>query len=141
MTLEEFDASIAEPIEVRFAPQIETPPALHLRRNSRSAGRDDDAEARHIGGALDEDAPDPLIGGAIDLGAIASEFLTLSLDPYPRKPGAIFTEPTPDEGDAHRLALREASQRVENERPIGRSLTIRTGFLLRRRPANGKCCG
>jgi uncharacterized metal-binding protein YceD (DUF177 family) len=40
-------------------------------------------------------APEPLIGGAVDLGAIATEFLLLGLDPYPRKPGAVF-EPLPD---------------------------------------------
>ena len=36
------------------------------------------------------DPPDPIIGGKIDLGALASEFLALGLDPYPRKPGAKF---------------------------------------------------
>ncbi|HEX4111002.1 MAG TPA: DUF177 domain-containing protein [Stellaceae bacterium] len=39
--------------------------------------------------------PEPLIGGAVDLGVIAIEFLLLGLDPYPRKPGAVF-EPLPD---------------------------------------------
>ena len=36
------------------------------------------------------DGPEPLIGGAVDLGAIAIEFLILGIDPYPRKPGAVF---------------------------------------------------
>lgn len=36
---------------------------------------------------------EPLIDGAIDLGAVATEFLILGLDPYPRKPGAIFEPP------------------------------------------------
>ncbi len=39
--------------------------------------------------------PEPLIGGVVDLGALATEFLILGLDPYPRKPGAVF-EPPPD---------------------------------------------
>lgn len=51
--------------------------------------------------------PEPLIGGVVDLGAIATEFLLLGLDPYPRKPGAVF-EPlpdrTPDEGPFAALA-------------------------------------
>ena len=38
----------------------------------------------------------PLIGGAVDLGALAVEFLMLGLDPYPRKPGAVFEEPPQD---------------------------------------------
>lgn len=41
------------------------------------------------------DEPEALIGGAVDLGAIAAEFLMLGLDPYPRKPGAVF-EPVRD---------------------------------------------
>lgn len=36
------------------------------------------------------DAPEPLIDGLIDLGAILCEFTALGLDPYPRKPGAVF---------------------------------------------------
>ena len=40
----------------------------------------------------DEDEPDPVIDGKIDLGALISEFFALGLDPYPRKPGAVFEE-------------------------------------------------
>jgi hypothetical protein len=29
----------------------------------------------------------------VDLGALATEFLLLGLDPYPRKPGAVFEPP------------------------------------------------
>jgi uncharacterized metal-binding protein YceD (DUF177 family) len=39
------------------------------------------------------DAPEPLIEGIVDLGAVATEFLVLAVDPYPRKPGAIFQAP------------------------------------------------
>ena len=44
--------------------------------------------------------PEPLIGGIVDLGALATEFLILGLDPYPRKPDAVFEPPqslTPEE--------------------------------------------
>lgn len=47
------------------------------------------------------DEPEPLIDGTVDLGALATEFLVLGLDPYPRKPGAVFQPPhdvTPDPG-------------------------------------------
>jgi|SRR5581483_11431090 len=37
--------------------------------------------------------PEPLIDGTVDLGALATEFLILGLDPYPRKPGAVFVPP------------------------------------------------
>ena len=37
---------------------------------------------------------EPLTGGVVDLGALATEFLILGLDPYPRKPGRrIFSHP------------------------------------------------
>ena len=37
--------------------------------------------------------PEPLVGGVVDLGALATEFLILGLDPYPRKADAIFEPP------------------------------------------------
>jgi uncharacterized metal-binding protein YceD (DUF177 family) len=39
-----------------------------------------------------DDPPDPIIAGRIDLGALVTEFLALSLDPYPRKPGVEFED-------------------------------------------------
>ena len=59
---------------------------------------------------IEEDGPDPLIGGVVDLGALAGEFLTLALDPYPRKPGAAFEEPAPavpEESPFSALSKRE----------------------------------
>lgn len=42
---------------------------------------------------IDDDAPDPVEDGKIDLGQYAIEQLALSLDPFPRKPGAEFVQP------------------------------------------------
>ena len=56
---------------------------------------------------------EPLRGGSIDLGALATEFLILGLDPYPRKPGAIFQPPAeaePDEGPFAALAALKKGQ-------------------------------
>ena len=39
---------------------------------------------------FEEEAPDQIVDGIIDVGALAGEFTALALDPYPRKPGAIF---------------------------------------------------
>ena len=53
------------------------------------------------------DEAEPLIGGVVDLGALATEFLILGIDPYPRKPGAMFQPPQdakPDEGPFAALA-------------------------------------
>jgi hypothetical protein len=40
-----------------------------------------------------EAAPEPLVGDTVDLGAIATEFLILGIDLYPRKPDAVFQAP------------------------------------------------
>ena len=60
--------------------------------------------------------PEPLIGGMVDLGALATEFLILGLDPYPRKPGAVFEashdnrpEPGPFAGLAGLMKNRDGS--------------------------------
>ncbi|WP_296814929.1 DUF177 domain-containing protein [Brevundimonas sp.] len=42
------------------------------------------------------DGPDYIEDGAIDLGAYVVEHLALSLEPYPRKPGAEFEPPQTD---------------------------------------------
>ena len=43
--------------------------------------------------------PPPATLADIDLGALASEFLALALDPYPRKPGVEFEAPAVDDAD------------------------------------------
>ncbi len=53
------------------------------------------------------DEPEPLIDGGVDLGRLAIEFLILGLDPYPRKPGAVFQPPqevSPEAGPFAALA-------------------------------------
>ncbi|HEY1072411.1 DUF177 domain-containing protein [Brevundimonas sp.] len=42
---------------------------------------------------LDDDSPDQIEDGRLDLGQYAVEQLALSLDPFPRKPGAVFEQP------------------------------------------------
>jgi uncharacterized metal-binding protein YceD (DUF177 family) len=41
----------------------------------------------------DDDPPDTIENGTIDLGAYVVEYLALELDPFPRKPGAVFEPP------------------------------------------------
>ena len=83
VSLEPFPATIQESIDVRF-----------FRPRAEKPGRRVEAEALALGV---EDAPDLIIDGKIDLGALAAEFMALGLDPYPRKPGTVFTPPTADE--------------------------------------------
>jgi len=61
----------------------------------------------------DEDDPDPVIDGKIDLGALATEFFALGLDPYPRKPGVEFVAPAesaPPDSPFAALAARPAKR-------------------------------
>jgi hypothetical protein len=88
VTLDEFDSVVEESVRLRFAP--ETP------ASGRDAKRGAEIEAALDDPfSLDDDSPDLLVGGMVDLGAVASEFLALGLDPYPRSPGAHFEEPAP----------------------------------------------
>jgi uncharacterized metal-binding protein YceD (DUF177 family) len=58
----------------------------------------------HADGDTDEHAPEPLVDDRIDLGAIATEFLVLGIDPYPRKPGVAFDPPAADTDGVHPFA-------------------------------------
>jgi uncharacterized metal-binding protein YceD (DUF177 family) len=81
VSLEPFAVMIDEPVDVRFAAPRE---AEAGRRKQSAAG---EADAAHFEA---EDPPDPIVDGKIDLGTLAAEFMALALDPYPRKPGAVF---------------------------------------------------
>jgi len=78
VTLEPIENEIEEEVDLTFVPAAPV-------------------EASNDGGARSkvaaEDVPEPLVGGVVDLGVVASEFLTLGIDAYPRKPGAEFTAP------------------------------------------------
>jgi len=89
VTLEPLTDEIDEEVAVAFAPQVD-----------RQAGETGSAKE-----AMDE--TEPLIDGTIDLGVLATEFLILGLDPYPRKPDAVFQPPqdaTTEEGPFAALA-------------------------------------
>jgi uncharacterized metal-binding protein YceD (DUF177 family) len=94
LTLEPFDAEVDEPFEVEFAPEAEAE-AAYARAMAEIEAAPDKAAAL----AAQPDPPDPIVAGRIDLGALASEFLALGLDPYPRKPGAHFDPLIEDAGE------------------------------------------
>jgi uncharacterized metal-binding protein YceD (DUF177 family) len=84
VTLEPVANEVEEEVALLFAPPkaAAAPPAARER----------DGDEFVAPGA---DEVELLVGGQVDLGAIATEFLILGLDPYPRKPGAVF-EPPPE---------------------------------------------
>lgn len=78
VTLEPVDNGIEEPVDVIFMPEGAVVAA--------SAPTEDDEDEI-------PDPPEPIVGGRIDLGKLAMDMLFLGIDPYPRKPGAVFTPP------------------------------------------------
>lgn len=88
VTLEPFDAEISEPVEVLFASEAES--ARKQAEWTAAYASDDEAAIAALG---QTDPPDPIVDGRIDAGRVTVEFLALSLDPYPRKPGAAFEAP------------------------------------------------
>jgi hypothetical protein len=56
----------------------------------------------------ESEPPEPLVGGVLDVGAIATEFLFLGIDPYPRKAGAEFAPLQAGDGGTKPFAALEA---------------------------------
>jgi uncharacterized metal-binding protein YceD (DUF177 family) len=92
VTLEPLENNLDEPINLLFAPSL------------YAAAKDDGADHK----AGDEEPPEPLIDGKVDLGAIATEFLLLGIDPYPRKAGAEFAAVKSADDSARPFAALEA---------------------------------
>jgi uncharacterized metal-binding protein YceD (DUF177 family) len=78
ITLEPFEAAVAETAALLFVPAARVSESAALAQL--------DAETL--------EGPDeiPYAGESIDLGAALAEQLALSLDPYPKKPGAVLPE-------------------------------------------------
>ncbi|MBX9828115.1 MAG: DUF177 domain-containing protein, partial [Xanthobacteraceae bacterium] len=94
VTLEPVENQIDEDIDLLFQPQAEVPIAPA-------------ADAGHQGLEAEE-PPEVLHGGVVDLGAVATEFLMLGIDPYPRKPGAVFEAPPAGDPASHPFAALAA---------------------------------
>jgi hypothetical protein len=97
VTLEPMTSEVREPIDLAFVPP--------------RAGEPLDEVADDIDQDIDpgaEDEPEILVDGVADLGIAATEFLLLAIDPYPRKPGAVFEPPTAADPGGHPFAALEA---------------------------------
>jgi uncharacterized metal-binding protein YceD (DUF177 family) len=98
VTLEPIENEIEEHVELAFAPPA-APTIVH-----------EEGERVEV---TPVDAPEPLVGGGIDLGAIASEFLMLAIDPYPRKAGAAFEPPAKEADTGGPFAALAALKKTE----------------------------
>jgi uncharacterized protein DUF177 involved in 23S rRNA accumulation len=81
VTLEPIVSELREPIDLTFVPPSE---------GTAETATVDDEEPIDPEAA---DDPEPLVNGVADLGAAATEFLLLGIDPYPRKSDAVFEAP------------------------------------------------
>ena len=88
VTLDPIENEIDEPIDLEFAPPEQIPQLSDLVDDAAES----DTEI--------PDPPEPIINGAIDLGRLATDALFLAIDPYPRKPDAVFEAPRPQDDPA-----------------------------------------
>jgi uncharacterized metal-binding protein YceD (DUF177 family) len=97
VTLERVENDIDEAIDLIFAPPGQIPTLAHLIEEAAGS----DAEI--------PDPPEPIMDGVIDLGRLATDALLLGIDPYPRKPGAVFDLPElPPDPEDHPFAALKA---------------------------------
>ncbi len=86
--------------------------SISSSRPCRPAGRSLRPKAPASGRSSDDEPPEPLVDGTVDLGALATEFLILGIDPYPRKAGAQFAPPKVEDAGEHPFAALEALKKL-----------------------------
>src|SRR5476649_2409669 len=97
VTLDAMESDVEETVDVLFAP---------TQAHDKSAGEEIEVK-------LEQEPPEPLVGGKVDLGALATEFLVLGVNPHPRKPGAEFGSlKVGDDGPRHFAALEALKKRL-----------------------------
>ncbi len=105
VTLEPMESGIEEAVDLVFEPAQESGPNEPAPKTP--------AKGRDPVDVTEIDPPEPLVNGVVDLGSIATEFLLLGIDPYPRQPGARFDPPSQDDPSskpfAALAALKEGS--------------------------------
>jgi uncharacterized metal-binding protein YceD (DUF177 family) len=99
VTVEPIESEIDEPIDLVFLPSAASSP-----------GGPADGEIE----VPADDEPEMLVNDTVDLGAIATEFLVLGIDPYPRVPDAVFEAPAAGDSSARPFAALAALKDKKN---------------------------
>jgi uncharacterized metal-binding protein YceD (DUF177 family) len=102
VTLDPMTSRIEERIDLVFVP----PGATVTERDIAMLGADNEG-----------DPPETLEDGVIDLGAVATEFLVLGINPYPRKPGVSFEGSGADHVRASPFAALAALKKAPGAKP------------------------
>ncbi|MDK9697861.1 MAG: DUF177 domain-containing protein [Siculibacillus sp.] len=106
VTLEPIETSVEETIDVKLVP----PEAMAKYEIAPDENGEIDLDASTL------DQPDPIEDGVIDVGGIVVEHLMLGIDPYPRKPGAVFDAEEIGVGDGReKLSPFAALARLKKE--------------------------
>jgi Large ribosomal RNA subunit accumulation protein YceD len=109
VTLDPIDSEIDEIVDVTFAPSEQIPHLADLAHEAIAS----EAEIT--------DGPEPIVDGVIDLGRLATDVLLLAIDPYPRKPGAVFEpEVATADPDDHPFAALKALQPEPKTPDVGK---------------------
>ena len=99
VTLDPIESDIDEAVDLIFAPPEQIPEMADLVEEAAES----DVEI--------PDPPEPIEHGVIDLGRIATDALFLAVDPYPRKPDAVFEPPVvAEDPEDHPFAALRALQ-------------------------------
>lgn len=99
VTLDPIENDIDEPIDLIFAPPEQIPELSDLV--DETVEGDDEIP----------DPPEPIVDGVIDLGRLATDALFLGVDPYPRRPDAVFESlVVADDPEDHPFAALKALQ-------------------------------
>jgi hypothetical protein len=95
VTLEPIESDVEEEVDVLFAPvgPDATQPETVIYDNPTDG---------------EQEPPEPLVDGTVDIGALATEFLVLGIDPHPRKAGAEFAPVKVGNDDAKPFAALES---------------------------------
>ncbi|WFU84817.1 DUF177 domain-containing protein [Bradyrhizobium sp. CIAT3101] len=101
VTLDPMESDIDEEVDLTFAPEAEARRLADLIEEG-----EDNEEPPEVA-----DPPEAIVNGIIDLGRIATDAVFLAIDPYPRKPGAVFeAEVTALDPEDHPFAALKALQ-------------------------------
>ena len=111
VTLDPIESEIDEEVDLTFAPEAEARRLEDLIEEGQ-----DDEDPPEVA-----DPPEAIVNGIIDLGRIATDALYLAIDPYPRKPGAVFeAEVTAPDPEDHPFAVPKALQDSQQGKKKGK---------------------
>lgn len=107
VTLDPVLSNVRDTFELSFLPSSE----IHLRYDEA-----DEADEERGLDFSKEEPPEEIIDGNIDLGGVVAEYLSLAINPYPRKQGVDLAEWSSEIGVESRLKSESPFETLKNWR-------------------------